>query len=142
LKGCPYTRTKTGGYQFDLKAVQRWRKDSMPSRSALPAGVASYSHARARKENALAFLRELQLRQRQGELIEVSAVKRATFAVSRMVRDNLENIPARISGPCVGKDQHEIFVLMSAEIRQCLEGLTHEDDAKEDDHTYVPSTPR
>jgi phage terminase Nu1 subunit (DNA packaging protein) len=138
-KGCPHTRDARGQYRFELKRVTQWRAQAMPTRALLSP---SYSHARARKETALAGLRELQLRQRQGELVEKEAVTKQEFATGRRVRDNLENIPARVSGPCVGKDQREIFEIMAREIRQCLEGLTHEDDPNEDTHTYTPATPR
>src|SRR5215472_4784590 len=92
LKGCPHTRTKTGQYVFDRKQVATWRAETMPTR-AKPS--MSYSEARARKEAALAGLRELQLKVRQGELVEQSKVNNIWFTTTRRVRDNFLNLPAR-----------------------------------------------
>lgn len=65
LKGCPCSRTKGGGYQFDPKAVAIWRSATMPIRGG--AASISLNETRTRKEVALAGLRELQLKERTGE---------------------------------------------------------------------------
>jgi hypothetical protein len=141
LKGCPHTLTKTGGYQFDLKKVQRWRARSMPIRSAIPAGLASYSAARARKENALATLREIQVRVRQGELVEKDRIMDQFFRSCRGARDRLQNIPSRVCGPLAAEcDQHKVFDLLTREIHDALEALFHEEGHKEEG--YFPATSR
>jgi phage terminase Nu1 subunit (DNA packaging protein) len=138
-KGCPHTKGKAGQYIFDLKAVQHWRKQAMPAKpTTTPAATdISYSAARARKETALAGLRELQLRQREGELIEVVEVSHRLFTLHRQIRQALQNIPARVSGGCAAaKDQHAIFAILTKEIHQALQELTDEEDANtKDDHT-------
>jgi hypothetical protein len=79
-KGCPHSGDRRGYYRFERKAVERWRLVTMPTKS--PVGALLYSEARARKETALAGLRQLQLRQRRGELVLQSAVEMAVFAIN------------------------------------------------------------
>ena len=65
--------------------------------------------ARRRKELALASLRELQLKEREGELVSRTAVERLMFATARSVRDNLLNIPDRVAGQYASlRDQSQI----------------------------------
>jgi hypothetical protein len=103
---------------------------------------AAFSLARTRKEQALAGLRELQLKERMGELVRKDAVAKATFESGRRVRDNVENVPARVSGLCAMKPQSEIFEILTKELRQCLEELAHEETPKEADDFPSSSRPR
>ena len=124
-KGCPHRRDRRGYYRFERKAVERWRLVTMPTKS--PVGALLYSEARARKETALAGLRELQLRQRQGELVLRSAVEMAVFASNRRVRDQLLNIPSRTSGILAAEtNQHTIHAILAKEIHHTLESLSGE----------------
>lgn len=126
LKGCPCRRGPKGQYIFDLPAVERWRHDMLPARTQTTS-TTSYTAARARKETALAALRELQLKERTGELVEREAVERVAFATGRRIRDSIENLPARLSGLFAAEsDQSTIFQLFSREIQVCLEGLTND----------------
>ena len=139
-KGLPHSTGKDGHYQFDLKAVQAWRKHNLiarptPRQPAAP----SYSEARARKETALAGLRELQLSQRRGELIEKALIRTQTFATWRRVRDNLINLPPRLAGIFAAEtDQHRIFDMLMREILQTLEGIC--DDTTGTTTTKSPRT--
>ena len=82
--------------------------------------------ARKRKEYALAETRELELRKRKGELVLRSAVEKEWFKIGRSIRDNLANIPDRVSGQCASlRDQDKIHSLLTQEIRLCLEGLAN-----------------
>ena len=122
-KGCPGTRAATGAYRFNLKQVIRWRDQNLRP----PAGPSSYSEARARKEAALAELRELQLRQKKGELVTRESVQKATFASRRRARDQFQNLPARYSGLFAAESsQEKIFITMSKAIREILEELSND----------------
>jgi len=111
-----------GRYSFDLKAVAQWRSDTAPIQNG-KAGV-SLTEARTRKECALAGLREIQLRQKRGELVLVSEVRAERFRTGRMVRDRLENVPSRVCVLCAAEtDQHRIHDLLMKEIREALEEL-------------------
>jgi phage terminase Nu1 subunit (DNA packaging protein) len=138
-KGCPSTRDHRGRHCFEWEAVQRWRRDSLPSRAVLPQ---SYSVARARKEVALATLREIQVRVRQGELVETAWIMDKFFRACRGARDRLQNIPARTCGSLAAEgDQHKIFDVLTREIHDALEALFHEDadpHQKEDPHRTIP----
>ena len=121
-KGVPHSRTETGGYQFNVNEVRRWRAANLT-----PTGTSSYSEARARKENALACLRELQLKVRTGELVTAVSVKKAVFDMTRRSRDRMENIPPRVSGILAAEtNQDTIFNILMKEIRQALEDLSND----------------
>ena len=125
LKGCPHTRTKRGGYQFDPKAVAAWRAATMPI-AKNEAGSITLNEARIRKEVALAGLRELQLKERSGELVLRSVVDQKWFALAHAARDRMQNIPARVSGPCASlRDQEAVFQLLTKEIDEALEDFSH-----------------
>src|SRR5438067_7033751 len=83
-KGCPAPRSKSGAYRFVLKDVRRWRAENLASATA---SGNTLTDARRRKENAVAGLRELELRKRQGELVEREAVKKKLFELQRRNRD-------------------------------------------------------
>jgi|SRR5215831_9607968 len=124
IKGCPHRRTTRGGYDFDPKAVAKWRSETAPIRKGAT-GI-SLMEARTRKEVALAGLRELQLKERSGELVLRRAVNDFEYKTARMLRDNLFNIPDRIAGQCAKQNQETIHRLMTEEIRQTLEIITND----------------
>jgi phage terminase Nu1 subunit (DNA packaging protein) len=123
-KGVPHRRTKTGAYHFDPKAVATWR--TLHVRPQPSADAPSYGSARARKETALAGLRELQLKERTGELVRKEAVEKVAFATGRRLRDGFLNLPNRLAGILAAeRDQHMIHTLLTKEIEQILEALSH-----------------
>jgi hypothetical protein len=84
----------------------------------------SFSKARARKETALAGLRELQLKKETGELVLRSAVEAAQFRVARQIRGSFLNVPDRLAGLLAAEtDQYRIHAILTKEILQVLEGL-------------------
>ena len=122
-KGCPHVRRKSGTYHFKLHEVQQWRAATlMPRPSAAPS---TYAEARARKETAMAGLRELQLKVRTGELVTKESVRAATFDVNRRTRDTLYNLPPRVSGILAAEtDQDKIYAILMKEIAQIMEELS------------------
>jgi len=134
-KGVPHWRTKTGGYHFTVNEVRRWRAANLA-----PTGPSTYAEARARKESALAGLRELQLKVRTAELVTKASVEKAVVAMARWSQDRMENIPPRVSGICAAeRDQGKIFKLLTKEIRQALEDLSDERLIKMEWAIPVPS---
>jgi hypothetical protein len=75
--------------------VRQWRVENLTPRTT---SANTLTDARRRKENALAGLRELELRKRQGELVERDAVAKKLFELQRRNRDGIQNIPSRLSG--------------------------------------------
>jgi phage terminase Nu1 subunit (DNA packaging protein) len=124
-KGCPCTRSKTGTYSFNLKQVTHWREQNLAPRPST--GPSTYAEAWARKEAALAELRELQLRKKKGELVTKVSVRKAAFDSSRRARDRMENIPSRVSGILAAESsQEKIFAILAKEIREALEDLSND----------------
>lgn len=124
-KGCPHTKTSAGHLRFDPRAVAQWRRETLTPRPSVPV---SLNEAKRRKETALAELRELELRKRQGELVEVSAIERQAFETGRQVRDALLSLPERLSGIFAAEPQQDkIFDLFTKELQLVLSTLTQEE---------------
>lgn len=127
-KALPHIRGIDGRYCFDLKQVQRWRVENLSRCRPGPAASAtSYSAARARKETALASLRELQLKLKQGELLEKWKVEKDAFRIGRIIRDSFLVLPDRLAGILASEtDQRTVHDLLVREIRTVLEALVVE----------------
>lgn len=109
-------------------ANTRPREDSVDAGEDVAGGTppaGSMQAARLRKELALAQLRELELRQKSGELIEVESVRRMWFERGRTVRDLLLGLPPRLAASLAAEsDQAAVRVLLDREIRAALEALS------------------
>lgn len=92
--------------------------------------------AKVKKEQATAALKDMEARQRSGELLEKSTVAKQAADCARKVRDNI----LRISGKCAPEwaaetDPHKLELLIDAELRAALEELSDEieQDAEPDE---------
>jgi phage terminase Nu1 subunit (DNA packaging protein) len=95
-------------------------------------GDIDYAEARRRKELAQAQLAELDLAEKEGELIQVSTVENEAFTAGKKVKDGLSNISDRISPLLAAEsDKNKIYRMLTSEINQVLEFLVTE--GKEDE---------
>ena len=93
--------------------------------SDIPNGATTFAEAQRRKELANAQLKELDVRKRSGELIEVSTVEKMMFEKGRQVRDALLSLSDRLAGILAPvTDQAKVHEILTKEIHQALEGLT------------------
>src|SRR5262245_14252346 len=77
--------------------------------------------------------RELEYRQRSGELVLYSVVNNQLYAMARTARDRLQTIPSRNAGILAAeKNQEKVFAILPKEIDQALEGLTDENTTNPD----------
>lgn len=68
---------------------------------------------------------ELKAKVEAGRYVDADAVRVAAFNKARTTRDNLLNIPDRLSGALAAEsDAHKVHAMLAAKIRQALEGLT------------------
>jgi phage terminase Nu1 subunit (DNA packaging protein) len=74
---------------------------------------------------------ELDLRQREGELVPITEVETLWFTLGRRIRDAMEGIPARILerglaevGEAGRQQQASIRLILEGEIKQALEQLS------------------
>jgi hypothetical protein len=84
----------------------------------------SLLRSRGRKEAALASLRELELRQKEGELIERAGVEAEYAAAIVGVRDSFLILPSRLRDQCDRQNGAEIEKLYDREIRDILTGFS------------------
>ena len=83
--------------------------------------------ARIAKYAVETALRELELKQKSGELVSRSAVEGEFFSIARTVRDNFQNLPARTAGlVCAERNQQRCYDILASEVQQILEGLTRD----------------
>lgn len=110
------------------------RENVNPARSKTAAGMKGgeavpaqndsgrFFKARADREEAGAARELLELRKLQGELVERESVERALFEASRMLRDQVLNVPKRVAGDLSGMtNAGEIELKLTAELRRALE---------------------
>lgn len=117
-KGMPHKITKSGGYEFDVEAIVKWRE------SLLKVSDDEMRKARIQREIYKAKLCRLEFERESGLLVYASDVKDEAFKCARLVRDSLLNIPGRLSALLAAeKDVHKINSMLDKEIRQVLESL-------------------
>lgn len=87
--------------------------------------IITFLEAQRRKELANAQLKELEVRKRAGELIEVSTVEKTVFEKGRQTRDALLSLADRLAGILAPiTDQAKVHEILLKEIHQALEALT------------------
>lgn len=85
------------------------------------------NQSRAIKEAYLARLAKLEYEEKSGKLVPAADVKNEAFKVARVVRDNMLNIPDRISAELAATtDTVQIHKLLTDEIRKALEAISDE----------------
>ena len=90
---------------------------------------AALLRAKVQKEQAMARLKDMEAKQRAGELVEASQVEKMAADCARKVRNNLTRIPGKCAAEWAAEtDPHKLEILMDAEIRAALEELADEID--------------
>lgn len=131
------------GYKFESDKLQSCLRLMSPihesQRKAGRAGAGAVEHiesdrdkllkAKLRRELALGRLKELQVAEMEGRLIDASKVKDAAFSTARRVRDALFTVCDRVSAILAAQnDEIEVRRILNAEIRIALEELSKDDD--------------
>ncbi|MEJ5367763.1 MAG: hypothetical protein WHT08_05550 [Bryobacteraceae bacterium] len=83
----------------------------------------SKAEADRRKAVALAELRELEVRQRRGELLEASAVEQRWAAGLASLRDRLLALPDRVAATVAGRSEVEARRLLRDALEEALRGI-------------------
>jgi chemotaxis protein histidine kinase CheA len=125
-------RVRPSGKTAQALAVDPLPPASPPANAPDPNGdkaddvqITSFHVARTLNEAAQAQMNQLKLRQMQGELIEVSAVRGQISAVLSSLREALMQIPARMSPVLAAEsDASRVHDALSGEIHQALEQFT------------------
>lgn len=86
------------------------------------------NQSRAIKEAYLARLAKLEYEEKSGKLVSAADVKNEAFKVARIVRDNMLNIPDRVSAELAAlTEPAQIHRFLTEEIRKALEGLASDE---------------
>lgn len=80
--------------------------------------------ARSKKDEYDAKLKQLDYEQRAGILVKIEDVRVEAFSLARMVRDNVLNIPDRISHELAAElDPHKIHIMLTRALNEALDQL-------------------
>lgn len=117
-----------------IEAERQWVENSDPARSpvvrthqAESTRTMSFNDARAAKETYLAKLRELEFKQKSGDLVSTRSVQESWFAILRLTRSRMLNIPDRIADMLATEvDPAVVHTTLMAEINQALTTLADE----------------
>lgn len=95
------------------------------SREGLLLIKAKREKSRAMREEFQAEISKLDYLEQAKATIDREQIRGVLFAAGRQLRDQLEQIPPRLSGQLAGEtDQHVISMLLTTEIKQALEELS------------------
>jgi hypothetical protein len=85
----------------------------------------SYEQARTRKMQFSAELERLELEELSGRLIDGNKVKKDFYEIGKRIKENLLNIPDRLSAQLVAMNNYnEIYILLREEIENSLKDLS------------------
>lgn len=119
--------------KIDVEAADAaWEAKSRPRADGQSAGSgdveeSDYGLHHARKEKALADKIEMEVRQRQGELVERAAVEAAWVTLGVLIRDRLGALPTRLASRCaVESDEHKVMLILRHEVESLLNELGDE----------------
>ena len=83
----------------------------------------SKAEADRRKAVALAELRELELRQRRGELLEATEVQKQWAAGLASLRDRLLSLPDRLGAVLAGRGEVEVRTVLRDALEEALRAI-------------------
>ncbi len=119
--------------KIDVEAADReWSRNSSPVNAPRPVSRApeahdgaahgpTYAQSRAVRELYLARLAKIEFEERASKLVSRDEVTVAAFTRARTVRDNLLNIPDRLSAMLAAEsDPTQVHQILSDEIRKVL----------------------
>ncbi len=82
----------------------------------------SFANARARRELALAELKEMEVKRERGESLDRKKTLAAIFAIVRSQRESLRNFSARLCGPLAANDDPaSVRVYLDLEMQKVLD---------------------
>ena len=123
-RGCPCEKTDKGMF-FILSDVIKWHQARFLKTSGESTG--RLAESKAMREHFKALLTELEYKERSGELVPAKDVTDCAFEKARLLRDQMLNIPARISPILAAeRDVKKCHEILEKEIRQCLEVFAEE----------------
>lgn len=115
---------KRGGLVMKGGKVDQSASDALLDAETAPTIGETLLDAQRRKESSLASLRELELKMKAGQLVDLAETRKLWFEKARAIRDGLYVIPERISHVLASEtDAKVIRQLLRAELSQQLGAL-------------------
>lgn len=133
-RGMPIVKKGSPGIpsQFDSVVCVRWWAENVSGKSDSP--PADLADAEKREAIARAGLREMELQQKRGKLVDAAEVERAQVKAFSNVKTALMSIPTAVARDLVGRDNPiEIQEIIMREIRAALTNLARNGVVQEED---------
>lgn len=112
-QGRPPSSTKNTPSMFESGATAEQAQQRM-----------THALASTRRVDLDAQLKELELEQLRGNLVDKREIQREAFRLGRLLRDRLQSIPDRVSAQAAALDKAaQVHELLSGEIARALEAL-------------------
>ena len=87
-------------------------------------GFPAFNESRAKRVYYEAKLCEMEVKLREGKLVDVETIRNKSFKLGRQVRDGMLNIPDRISADLAAEtDAFKVHARLTKEIREVLTAL-------------------
>lgn len=87
-----------------------------------------FAKARLKNEIERGKLLEAKVKEEVGRLIDAEEVRKTAFAMGRIIRDGILNVPGRVSALLATiSDASQIHEILTKELRQVLEELSNDD---------------
>jgi phage terminase Nu1 subunit (DNA packaging protein) len=113
-------------WRFDTKACIQWLIE-LKTNTGSGAG-ASYESARSREKVAVARMKELELEELEGRMIDIDTVVERVENEYAVVKSRLQAIPGRMAQPLSAvSDASTIEALLKAEVNETLASLSEID---------------
>jgi phage terminase Nu1 subunit (DNA packaging protein) len=123
--GCP-SEFNGKEHEFELSKVIKWHEGKF-LKTNKGGDAESLIKARAVIAHYKGLITELEYKERSGELVSSKDVTECSFEKARLLRDQLLNIPSRVSPILAAeKDSKKVHEILEKELRQCLEVFAEE----------------
>ena len=145
-------KVRHGVYELEpsVTGYVRFLGEMIPNKMAKDSGVIDAKkegeRERARLLSAKADREELELKERQGKLVDREKERRAAFRLGRSLRNSLLNIPSRVSVEVAAEsDSNKVFRKLEGEIIEALSmvaEIADSGDLEADEVNGLPNEPQ
>ena len=111
-------------YRANVDMGKRRNVKSDEPESGSESEYPDFNESRAKREFHMAALAEMDVKEREGNLVNADQVRESAFKLARQTRDAMLNIPDRVSADLAAEtDAFKVHARLTKEIREALSAL-------------------